>query len=145
MNIKLILAGLAAAAIVTTITFGYTHYRNVLAEREALAAELNLKIIENAEIAESRDAYQKHAEQLAIALMENTDVAQAAQREVDQLNEKLAKHDLEKLARAKPRLVERIVNRGTIDVFRMFEQATATDPGDSGAAAADSPAEAEAD
>jgi len=41
--------------------------------------------------------------------------------EVKSLENKLRKHDLEKLSKSKPRLIEKIINKGTKKVFREFE------------------------
>jgi len=44
-----------------------------------------------------------------------------AQSRVDNLEEKLSEHDLGALAQAKPKLIERIVDKGTKDVLRCYE------------------------
>lgn len=44
-----------------------------------------------------------------------------AQSRVDNLEEKLSKHDLGALAQAKPKLIEKIVDKGTKDVLRCYE------------------------
>lgn len=144
MNIKLILVGLAALAIVTAMTFGYTHYRNVLAEKEALAAELNLKIIENAEISESRDMFKEHSEILQRALISNAEESRKSRESDTARKEKVARHvpNFERIAKRDKQKLADAVNRGTADIFRLLEQATAIDPGDGGAAAAGSPAPA---
>ena len=142
MNIKLILAGLATAAIVTTIAFGYTHYRNVLAEREALAAELNLKIIENATITESRDMFREHSEILQRALITNAEESRTSRADDKARKEKVAKHvpNFERIAKRDKQKLADAVNRGTADIFRLFEKASAVDAGGRGAPAPDSPA-----
>ena len=46
---------------------------------------------------------------------------EVAQSRVDVLEEKLSKHDLGALAQAKPKLIEKIVDKGTKDVLRCYE------------------------
>lgn len=46
---------------------------------------------------------------------------EVAQSRVDNLEEKLSKHDLGALAQAKPKLIEKIVDKGTKDVLRCYE------------------------
>jgi len=44
-----------------------------------------------------------------------------AQSRVENLEEKLSEHDLGALAQAKPKLIEKIVDKGTKDVLRCYE------------------------
>jgi len=46
---------------------------------------------------------------------------EVAQSRVENLEEKLSKHDLGALAQAKPKLIEKIVDKGTKDVLRCYE------------------------
>ena len=146
MSIKMMAFGLAALAILSVVGVGYTHYRNVLAEREAALAERDMLTIENAGLAASRDAFEEQAETLQEAMVDMTAAAAQAELEVDQLNETLRKHDLAKLAKAKPGLIERRINRGTADVLGMFVAATApAGDGSGGSSAEDNPAAPSAD
>lgn len=54
-------------------------------------------------------------------LVEAQKEANAHARKLDKV---LSRHDLDTLAKAKPGLIERRINSGTADVFRMFESAT---------------------
>ena len=144
-NIKMILIGLAALAIVTTIGIGANHYFSVLTEREAALAERDLLVIENAGLVGSRDAYKEQTKAMSAAMTDMTSAAVRAEQEVDQLNEKFRKHDLAKLAKAKPGLVERRINRGTAAVLGMFDAATAPGYDSGGGAAPDNPAAPGAD
>lgn len=145
MSIKMMAFGLAALAILSVVGVGYTHYRNVLAEREAALAERDLLVIENAGLVESRDAFKGQTEALQSAMVSMAIATGKAEQEVDQLNEKYRKHDLAKLAKAKPGLVERRINRGTADVLGMFVAATATSDNSGGGPAPDNPAAPVAD
>lgn len=145
MSIKMMAFGLAALAIVSVVGIGYTHYRNVLADRATVVAERDALVVDNASLAASRDSYKEQSEALARAMNDMADAAIAAQNEVEDLNEKLRKHDIAKLAKAKPGLVERRINRGTADVFGMFAAATATGDDRGGSTAPDNPAAPQAD
>lgn len=57
--------------------------------------------------------YQELSDQFVVIRLQN-----------DELKEKLGRHDLETLAAAKPKLVESIINKATIDAFRCFEVMT---------------------
>jgi len=46
---------------------------------------------------------------------------EVAQSRVENLEEKLSEHDLGALAQAKPKLIEKIVDKGTKDVLRCYE------------------------
>jgi hypothetical protein len=46
---------------------------------------------------------------------------QTAANRVNELTDKLARHDLGILAASRPALIEARINRGTIDIFRCFE------------------------
>ena len=51
---------------------------------------------------------------------------QKAMEEVDDIRKKFAKHRLDVLTLRKPKLIEKIINRGTADVLKNLE--TITDP-----------------
>jgi len=59
----------------------------------------------------------KRLDQLGESLAEN-------RRESEKLRDIFAEHDLEKLAKAKPGLIENRVNKGTKDVLRNLEELT---------------------
>lgn len=145
MSIKLMGFALAALAIMGVVAGGYTHYRNVLADRDAAIRRADLEAIGRAEAEQGLDMYKEHAEILTRAVIDDAKFKQAARQEIEAKDERLARHDFEKIAKRDPGHLETAVNRGTADVFRLFEEATAVDPGDGGAAAADSPAAAQPD
>jgi len=47
-----------------------------------------------------------------------------ANEKVDELREKFARHDLNMLSLRKPKLIEKVVNRGTARVFKELEELT---------------------
>jgi len=128
-QIKLALLGLGALAVVTAIGFGYMHYRNVLSERDAALAARDQLTIANAELSQGLESYKAQAEAASQAMSEMADTANAANDEVERLNALFREHDLETLAKKKPGLIERRINRGTARVFGMFETETAAGPG----------------
>jgi len=77
-----------------------------LAQQEAEAAVESLK----------RDMVEIQAQFTAVS--EQFEVAKGR---VNALEEKLSKHDIGNLAQAKPKLIEKIVDKGTADVLRCYE------------------------
>jgi len=57
--------------------------------------------------------------------MELQEVRLNASAESRRLNDIFAKHDMEELSRERPDTLERLINRGTRDVFRLFERESA--------------------
>jgi DNA-binding MarR family transcriptional regulator len=53
-----------------------------------------------------------------------TEENQKAQEEVKNIREKFAKHDLTVLSLKKPKLIEKIINKGTKDVLNELESIT---------------------
>lgn len=145
MSIKMMAFGLAALAILSIVGVGYTHYRNVLAEREAALAERDLLVIENAGLAASRDAFEEQAEALSAAMNEMVDVAVEAEDEVERLHEMFRKHDMAKLTKGRAGMLTTRINRGTAAVLGMFVDATAASDDSGGEPAADNPAAPGAD
>mgnify|MGYP003113937697 FL=1 len=75
----------------------------------------NAITLEN-EIAKQNEAIKQHlesAKQTQVKMDELTKKNQEAQRQVSQLRDTFAKHDLDNLALEKPTLIQRSVNRGT--------------------------------
>ena len=77
---------------------------------KANAQILETQIAEqNAKIKQHLEKQQKTQEQINTLTAKN----QESQREVNKLRNTFAKHDLDNLALAKPKLIENIVNKGT--------------------------------
>lgn len=67
----------------------------------------------------------KSYEQIMVANVELTDKVKELNGAKAELQKKLADHDINYLAVEKPRLIERIVNKGTKDVLNDIENLTA--------------------
>ena len=109
------------------------HYDKSQAEKEAMATQLqqamdNQQRLENA-IATQNEQIEKAlaAQKASQERIQNLTVANnEANEKVEELRNKFARHDLDMLSIRKPGLVERVVNRGTAQVFADLE--TLTDP-----------------
>lgn len=117
--------------VLIAILGAYFHYKSVVSERDLLAQN-------NASLQLAFDAEQKATKKLRDLLsdsyarferlevtIESLNIAQnKARKELEVLNGKFRKHDLEKLAKKKPGLIENRLNNGTRDTFRMLEKST---------------------
>lgn len=129
-SFKLIGLGLAALFIGAVVFAGYRYVTNLQQAVTVLTAnngrlqlavdtqsgvitQLGRSIIDRDARAE---AFQRQLEELAEGQQRNRD-------ELDRVNSTFAKHDLEKLADAKPQLVENRINRGTRDAIRLLNDA----------------------
>lgn len=61
---------------------------------------------------------------LVATMQQLSDVSQASNKQIRKLNDVFSKHDLGNLALQKPRLIEKRINSGTIDNFRLLECST---------------------
>lgn len=131
MNFKLslILGGILLASL-----GGFKlYYDKSEAEKQAMAVQLqqsmdNQLLLENS-IAKQNEAITEHLKKEAenkTRILELSTANSAAQAEVNRLKKTFAKHDLNMLSMAKPKLIERIVNRATAKVGQELE--TLTDP-----------------
>lgn len=117
--------------VLIAILGAYFHYKSVVSERDLLAQN-------NASLQLAFDAEQKATKKLQDLLsasyarferlevtIESLSIAQNnARKELEVLNGKFRKHDLEALAKKKPGLIENRLNNGTRDTFRMLEKST---------------------
>jgi hypothetical protein len=55
-----------------------------------------------------------------------------ANMKAKELNDVLSRHDLTALSLAKPGLIERRINSGTVDILKLFESVTGGDPNSTG-------------
>ena len=109
------------------------HYDKSQAEKEAMATQLqqamdNQQRLENAIATQNEQIEKALAEQKAAQerMPHLTGATNEANEKVEELRNKFARHDLDMLSIRKPGLVERVVNRGTAQVFADLE--TLTDP-----------------
>jgi len=127
---------LSAALGVGLILLGGTfklYYDKTEAEKQALRGELQ-QAISNQAILEGEIKAQNDEIERQIArekenlqkINELTDAARVAEREVTDMRQTFARHNLNMLSVRKPGLIEKIINRGTVKVNE--ELATITDP-----------------
>tara|TARA_R100000231_G_scaffold51888_1_gene43748 strand:+ start:7248 stop:7658 length:411 start_codon:yes stop_codon:yes gene_type:complete len=109
LKLNLILGGLLVASISGSVWY-IDRLQDNISTLKANAQILETQIAEqNARIKQQLEKQQKTQEQINTLTAKN----QEAQREVNKLKNTFAKHDLDNLALAKPKLIENIVNKGT--------------------------------
>ena len=126
---------LALAAGVFTVTVGFVWYTNRLeskldqAQQDLIASQHNEVTLKGALETQSETLKTKEQEHVAVIKLSSDirSIAKAQANEVKGLNDKLnvkasgQSRDLGELARAKPQIVQGIINRATDDVNRCFE------------------------
>jgi len=122
--------GLGLALAVTAAAFKL-YYDKSQAELESFHIQLE-RALQNEKILEGtiqqqnenlKQTVEKHT--LMLAKVETlTEENQKAQEEVRNIREKFAKHDLTVLSLRKPKLIEKIINKGTKDVLNELESIT---------------------
>jgi hypothetical protein len=115
------LAGLMFLAMLAMAGLGYWYYNDSQA-RMAILQENNAKLNTAVQISEQAVASLQADIQLANQQLRQVNEEFAAIRAQNNvLADKLAKHDLAVLGAGKPAMVERLVNRGTVNAGRCFE------------------------
>ena len=127
---------LSAALGVGLILLGGTfklYYDKTEAEKQALRGELQQAISNQAILEGEIKAQNDEIERQLAREKENlqkinelADAARVAEREVTDMRQTFARHNLNMLSVRKPGLIEKIINRGTVKVNE--ELATITDP-----------------
>ena len=127
IGIKMLMVGVLVAAAAGL----YFHYQSVVNERNAALQQVGALTLakrvqddtiaaleaNNDEWKQALSDFQATMNEVATNQIKNTE-------HVRKLENVLSRHDLHALSLAKPVLVERVINNGTRDVFRMFESAT---------------------
>jgi len=109
LKLNLILGGLLLSSIAGSVWY-IDRLQDNISTLKANAQILEKEIAEqNTKIKQHLEKQQKTQEQINTLTAKN----QEAQREVNKLKNTFAKHDLDNLALAKPKLIENIVNKGT--------------------------------
>lgn len=127
---------LSAALSVGLILLGGTfklYYDKTEAEKDLLRSELQQAISNQAVLEGEIKAQNDEIERQIVREKENlqkinelADAARVAEREVTDMRQTFARHNLNMLSVRKPGLIEKIINRGTVKVNE--ELATITDP-----------------
>ena len=109
------------------------YYDKTEAEKQALRGELQQAISNQAILEGEIKAQNDEIERQLVREKENlqkinqlTDAARAAEKEVTDMRQTFAKHNLNMLSVRKPGLIERVINKGTAKVNE--ELAAITDP-----------------
>ena len=126
----------AGLGVVLALSLGgfKMYYDKTEAQKDALVTQIkqaseNQKLLEatiadqNAQIDQQREKQQA----VLLKIEQLTEDHQNAMREVDSIRKKFAKHNLDVLSLRKPKLIEKIINRGTADVFTNLESITDPD------------------
>ena len=110
------------------------YYDKTEAQKDALVTQIkqaseNQKILEKTIADQNAQIDQQREKQQAVLLKieQLTEDHQNAMKEVDTIRKKFAKHNLDVLTLRKPKLIEKIINRGTAEVLNDLE--AYTDPG----------------
>ena len=110
------------------------YYDKTEAQKDALVTQIkqaseNQKIFEKTIADQNAQIDQQREKQRAVLLKieQLTEDHQNAMKEVDTIRKKFAKHNLDVLTLRKPKLIEKIINRGTAEVLNDLE--AYTDPG----------------
>lgn len=112
--------------------FGYIYYN----QTERTIAELKVEILSKQNLLTAYETREAEQEKTILALQENLQKTTEALNTMSARNAEIeaeakrymaifARHDLAKLAAAKPGLIETRINKGTSDVFRTIEQDSA--------------------
>jgi len=110
------------------------YYDKTEAQKDALMTQIkqaseNQKLLEKTIADQNAQIDQQREKQQAVLLKieQLTEDHQNAMKEVDTIRKKFAKHNLDVLTLRKPKLIEKIINRGTAEVLNDLE--AYTDPG----------------
>ena len=110
------------------------YYDKAEAEQKALQSEIQ-QAIRNQALLETTiseqnlqiEEQQKRQQAVLLKIDRLTQEHQEAMEEVEDIRKKFAKHNLDVLSLRKPKLIEKIINRGTADVFTNLESITNPD------------------
>ena len=110
------------------------YYDKAEAEKKALQSEIqqairNQALLETTISDQNLEIEEQQKKQQAVLLKIDrlTQEHQEAMEEVEDIRKKFAKHNLDVLSLRKPKLIEKIINRGTADVFTNLESITDPD------------------
>jgi hypothetical protein len=114
---------------------GYAYHTTVVSQKEAVIARLEANAVtlkENAVRLETafetekaaRERSEQNLQAQLQAVGELTEKNNAMQAEMDDYLSIFKRHDMTRLARAKPGLIEPRINNGTKEVFRSIEEAS---------------------
>lgn len=127
-SLKWIIISCILVIILGILVGGYVHYSRLVDELDELNAiqahqvdDINNKKALIAAQQLSLEAWKGEVKAQEKATKDMASIAQKAVKQKDELNELFSKHNFEELALRKPGLIENIINRGTVDAYRMLE------------------------
>jgi hypothetical protein len=139
MKVKLIVGAAVLAVVGTFITMHVLGDKKTEAKLETALIDvgtLTAAVEDQKAVIEAQAAaileWQAALAELKLTMETLVIVQQEASAETRRLNDIFSKHDLDKLALAKPGLIERRINSGTATLFRMYHDESARgvpDPG----------------
>lgn len=119
------------AAVVVGAGLFFWHYTDVKDQRDAALAQVGaLQTAHEVQadtidtLRDALDEWNAQADKFQATLEALAEAQKTANAYTKRMNDVLSKHDLERLAKGKPGLIERRINDGTASIFRMFESAT---------------------
>lgn len=125
---KAIAGAFIGVCLITIIALTYNHYSGLVESNAALTSEVATLKQDLTASQAAVDAYEKAidswkqaAEVQASALDQFAQAQHQAGSYSKELKNVFSKHDLGALAKAKPGLVERALNSGTLNAFRLLE------------------------
>lgn len=128
---KLIAGAVVFALLAGAGWLGYKHYTGLQEQIRRLeisnAQLMDRNALQQSAIDQQQDAigkWQQEQERLVKQMEDLNKLAQQASKEVDRLNEIFSKHNLDRLSRRKPGLIEKRINDGTARASRMLECST---------------------
>ena len=129
----------AIAVALGAFYMGWRHYQGLVADNATLKADrVTLKSVLTTQRATTKEAliaideWERSRQELQKKIFELQEVSKEARSEGRRLDELFTNHDLQKLALAKPGLIERRINAGTARSFRLLEATTADTSGHNG-------------
>jgi len=115
---------IGGALIIVTVVGAYLYWKNLKQEIELLENEKAVAIDANESLQETLNRVQSEQERLNELRNDLQTALDDATVDKEELSRILRKHDLEKLSREKPGLIEKRINDGTKNIFDQLERDT---------------------
>ena len=106
---------------------GFFYYKDTQAQLQQAASEIALQKVANEEQVRTINALQRDvkaqkevSEKLSLALSQAREEVTKTQNKFNKVSKVLGERDIGRLAVARPRVIERIINKGSLDAGRCF-------------------------
>ena len=107
---------------------GFFYYKDTQAQLQQAESEIALQKVANEEQVRTINALQRDvkaqkevSEKLSLALSQAREEVTKTQNKFNKVSKVLGERDIGRLAVARPRVIERIINKGSLDAGRCFE------------------------